>query len=149
MHEIHSFPPGFIHAVWENTVKLLVDIWIGECKDLGDEVREISASDWEAVGIATERCRDLIPSQYAPKLPNVATNRSSFSAEMWCFWTIFIAPIVLNGLFRRPSCYRHFMDLVKLLRKCLQYTIRRSEVEELRRGFAKWVQDYERFVRLN
>jgi hypothetical protein len=39
---------------------------------------------------------------------------------------------------------RHFMELVTLLNICLQFEITTDEVETLREGLIKWVEDYEK-----
>jgi hypothetical protein len=42
--------------------------------------------------------------------------------------------------------YKHFINLVMLLNICLQFEISNEEIEILREGFVKWVEEYEEWV---
>ena len=50
---------------------------------------------------------------------------------------------VLNYHLRTRN-YKHFIELVKLLRICLKFEITSEEVQIVRDGFIKWVQDCEK-----
>jgi hypothetical protein len=68
------------------------------------------------------------------------------SAEMYANWTLFIAPIVLRGRFKRPRYYKHFMQLVELLKLCLAFEISEAMLDQIDEGFQLWVEDYEKWA---
>ncbi|XP_006462022.1 hypothetical protein AGABI2DRAFT_143728 [Agaricus bisporus var. bisporus H97] len=109
-----------------------------------DQAYVISPANWAAIGKATAESKATIPSGFGAPPPNVATQRSQMTSEMYCNWTLFIVPIVLRGKFSNPAYYRHFMDLVGLLKLCLALEIDGEEMERVDRGFETWVKDYEK-----
>ena len=68
------------------------------------------------------------------------------SADMWTFWTKFLAPVLLRKAFRKQEYFEHFIDLVDLFNICLQFEISQAEIEKLHIGFRKWVQTYENYA---
>jgi hypothetical protein len=134
--------------IWENIVKNLILHWTGEFKKLdnGIESYQLSQAVWEGIGLSTDRAGSTIPSAYGTYIPNIATDHSNCSAEMWSFWTLYIGPVLLQGKFTHPAYYKHFVRLVYLLNICLQFEITDDEVEVVRKGFIDWVQDYEKWV---
>ncbi|KAF9034253.1 hypothetical protein BJ165DRAFT_1512670 [Panaeolus papilionaceus] len=62
---------------------------------------------------------------------------------MYTNWTLFIAPIVLRGRFPHKKFYDHFIVLINLLKLCLAYEITDEMLDEIEKGFQKWVQQYE------
>ena len=76
-------------------------------------------------------------------MPNLETERSSMTAESWGFWSLYLAPILLRNRFSRQRYYDHFLKLVQLVRKCISFELRRSDVDEIRQGFQEWVLEYE------
>lgn len=143
-----SFPYDFIHLVWENVVKTLADLWCGEYKGLDDgkEDYQLGKTVWEAIGKACKTSGDTVPSAFGCRVPNIANERSHFIAESWSNWTLYLGPVLLRKRFRRPEYYQHFVSLVKLLSRCLQFSINLPDVDDLRKGFADWVVEYERCV---
>jgi hypothetical protein len=140
-----SFPYDFMHLIWENLIKNLVRFWTGEFKrlDSGTESYQLSNAIWEAIGDATATSGSTIPSAYGSRVPNIARQRSNFTAEMWSFWTLYLGPVLLQRRFQRPKYYTHFVALVRLLNICLQFEITDGEVEEVRTGFIEWVTEFE------
>jgi hypothetical protein len=57
------------------------------------------------------------------------------NAEMYTNWTLFIALIVLHGRFKKPRYYKHFMQLVKLLKLCLAFEISEVMLNQIDEGF--------------
>lgn len=141
-----SFPYDFMHLIWENLVKNLILHWTGEFKGLDDgtESYQLSQAIWEGIGASTAAAGSTIPSAYGSRVPNIAKDRSSCSAEMWSFWTLYIGPVLLRNRFQRPKYFKHFVRLVELLNICLQFEITDEEIEIVRQGFIKWVKDYEK-----
>jgi hypothetical protein len=143
-----SFPFDFMHLIYQNLLPNLVLHWTGEFKGLddGNEDYTLPKSVWEAVGEATAQSGATIPSAYGSRVPNLATNRSHCSAEMWSFWALYIGPILLRRRFQRPKYFKHFVLLVKLINSCLQFEFSREDVATIRDGFIQWVLEYEQCV---
>lgn len=144
----HSFPYDFMHLMWENVVKNLMQLWTGQFKglDTGSEDYELDPAIWEAIGAASAASGDSIPYVFGPRPPNVASDKTSWTADTRSFWIQYVAPVLLQGRFKHRKYYDHFILLVKLIRKCLQFEITELEVEEIRAGFIQWVQKYEEYV---
>ena len=142
-----SFPFDFMHIAWENVVRTLVAHWTGDFKSLdqGDECYELRKA-WKEIGAIGATSGPTIPSVYGPRIPDVSQKGSYMSADMWTFWTKFLAPVLLRKAFNKSEYFEHFVDLVELFNICLQFEISQAEVEKLRTGFKRWVQGYERSV---
>ena len=140
-----SFPFDFMHLIWENLIPNLVLLWTGEFKglDQGTHLYEIPTIVWNAIGEATAQSGNTIPSVYGSRPSNIAKDRSYFSADMWSFWTLYLGPVLLRRRFQRPKYYHHFISLVRLLNLCLQFEITDHEVDQIRAGFIRWVEEYE------
>ena len=141
-----SFPPDFMHIAWENIVKTLTGLWTGEYKGIGEgkESYRIDFSAWKTIGAEGMASGSTIPSAYSPRIPDVSKKGSYLSADMWSFWTLYLAPVLLRNRFKKPEYFTHFIKLVHLFHICMQFEITAAEVEELQAGFKKWVEDYER-----
>ncbi|RDX41077.1 hypothetical protein OH76DRAFT_1301486, partial [Lentinus brumalis] len=143
-----SFPFGFMHQIWENLIPNLVDLWTDNFKelDLSDAPFRIPPDAWEAIGADCSASGNTIPSAFGRRVPNIATTRTEFTAEAWCLFALHIAPALLRKRFRDKRYYVHFIELIQLLELCLQFEISTDDIGRIRTGFAKWVQDYERYV---
>lgn len=143
-----SFPFDFMHLFWENTLPNLVMLWTGNFKGLdeGTEDYRLSTSVLDAIGEATAAAGSTIPSVFGPRLPNFAKDRNLYTADMWSFWTLYLGPTLLARKFKHEKYHRHFVDLVRLLHLCLQWEITHEKVDDVRRGFAKWVEQFEEYV---
>jgi len=141
-----SFPYDFMRLIWENLMKNLLLHWTGDFKGLGPgcEDYELSETVWDAIGVATANTGSTIPSAYGNRVPNISADRSTVSAEMWSFWTLYLGPILLRNAFKEAHYFDHFVALVRLLNRCLQFEIADSELDEMESGFIEWVEDYER-----
>ena len=82
-----SFPYDFMHLIWENLVKNLVLHWTGEFKGLdeGSDDYKFTKPIWEAIGEATAASGSTIPSAFGARVPNTATHKNQYTAEMWSF----------------------------------------------------------------
>jgi hypothetical protein len=113
-----SFPYDFMHLIWENLIKNLILHWTGKFKDLDDgaESYRLPNAIWEAIGESTASSGSTIPSAYGSRVPNIATNSSYCSAEMWSFWTLYLGPVLLRRRFQHQKYYKHFVrcDIDKL-----------------------------------
>jgi hypothetical protein len=141
-----SFPFDFMHLIWENLLPNLVLFWTGEFKDLDHTGTSyvIETRIWKEIGLLTAACGATIPSAFGASVPNIATNRSYMTAEMWTNWTLYVAPVVLRGRFKKDKYYKHFMNLVKLLKLCLAFEIDETMLKEIDEGFKAWVKAYEK-----
>lgn len=135
----------FMHLVFENLIPNLALLWSGNFKGLNkDQPFVFGKTVWEAIGAAAAASQSTMPSSYGTPVPNIATNRSTFSAEAWSQWALFVGPIVLNGRFPNRKYYDHFCDLVRLINLCLKFEFSKDDISEIRHGFIQWVQKYER-----
>lgn len=143
-----SFPLDFMHLIYENVTKTLLDLWSGDFKGMDDGIEEytVEKAVWEGIGARCKASGNTIPAAFGSRVPNIATERSHFIAETWSFWTMFLGPVLLRNKFKKPIYYKHFVSLVHLLSICTQYEISKSEVDEVEEGMAKWVGEYERYV---
>ena len=134
----------FMHLIYENIIPNLTLLWSGNYKGLNnDQPFVLSKTVWEEIGKTTAASHSTMPSSYGAPVPNIATDRSIFSAESWCQWALFIAPIALNGRFPNKRYYNHFCDLVKLINLCLKFELSKQDVSDIRSGFVHWVKKYE------
>lgn len=137
----------FMHLVFENLIPNLTLLWSGNFKDLNkDQPFVLDKTVWEAIGATTAASRSTMPSCYGAPVPNIATDRSTFSAETWSQWALFIGPVVLNGRFQNKRYYDHFCDLVSLINLCLKFEFSREDISKIRDGFIHWVKRYERYL---
>lgn len=137
----------FMHLVFENLIPNLALLWSGNFKGLNkDQPFVFSKTVWEAIGTAAAASRSTMPSSYGAPVPNVATDRSSFSAETWSQWALFVGPVVLNGRFPDKRYHDHFCDLIKLINLCLKFEFSKEDIVEIREGFIRWVEKYEAYA---
>ena len=139
-----SFPLDFMHVVWENVMKTLVTLWSGDYKGLdeGSHKYRIDKANWKEVGARGMAASSTIPSTFGPHIPNICEKGSYVTADMWSFWTQFLAPVLLRGCFKDPECYDHFINLAHLFRLCLWRNISTTDVDVIRSGFTDWVDRY-------
>ncbi|KAJ7356535.1 hypothetical protein DFH08DRAFT_953876 [Mycena albidolilacea] len=139
-----SFPHDLMHIV-ENIIPMLLDHWTGTFKDLdGDpEEYELPCSVADVVGKACAKLGSTIPSAFGAHVPNIAKDCYQCTAESWFLFGTLLGPAVLYNLFSRRCYYNHFVQLVMLIIKCLQFELSSEEICEIESGFAAWVQKYE------
>ena len=143
-----SFPYDFMHLIWENLIPNLISLWSGTFKGLeeGTHQYQFAPSVWDAIGEATARAGDTLPSIFGPRLGNITQDRSTCTADAWSLWTQYIAPPLLRQRFKHARYYNHFVDLVELLHLCLQFELTMEDIHRIRDGFAAWVEQYEKYV---
>ncbi|KAF8604901.1 hypothetical protein BDV93DRAFT_84112, partial [Ceratobasidium sp. AG-I] len=145
-----SFPHDFMHVMFENIIPMLLDLWTqsGKWKSFGTEHEDyhLPPDVWSAIGKACASSGKTIPSAFGCRVPDVAKSRYELTAESKCLFATHIGPALLRNRFRYPCFYQHFVRLVQLIHTCLDLEITRQHVEEVRRDFSRWVQDFERCV---
>ena len=97
---------------------------------------------WEQIGVETAAAYRTIPSDFVGAMPDIT--KSKYKAEYWSFWTIHLAPILLQRRFPNEKFYRHFCLFVDIIKLCLQFTITDAEIHGLKELIIEWVQTYER-----
>ena len=141
----HSFPYDFMHLIFENVMKNLILLWTGEFKGLSEGTGQyhLMPKVWEAVGTATAASGSTIPSAFTARPPNVCVDKMACTADTWSFWMLYLGPVLLSKRFQRRVYFDHFIELVKLIRICMQFKISTTEISTLREGFQNWVLKYE------
>ena len=141
-----SFPFDFMHLIFENLVPNLVRHYTGDFKGLsaGTEAYELPKNVWEAIAAAAAQSGDTIPSEFGARMPNICTERSNMTAETWSTWITYLGSILMWEQFSKPVYFEHFSKLSRLVRLCMSYEMRRSDIELIRNGFIDWVQEYEK-----
>lgn len=140
-----SFPLDFMHLIFENLIPNLVAHYTGTFKDLdsGVEDYKLSKEVWSEICEAGSASGETIPSSFGSRMPNIETERTYMTAEAWAFWSMYLAPILLRNRFSRRRYYDHFLKLVRLIHKCISFKLKRSDIDEIRKGFQDWVVEYE------
>jgi hypothetical protein len=100
------------------------------------------------VGQETANSAKLIPAAFTRRLPNIAPGRSSYNAEVYIFWFMYVMPIVLKDCFENPFYYTHACALWDIMSITIQFTITRAEIEILRISIINWIRAYEKYVML-
>ena len=142
-----SVPWDWMHLFLENVIPNLVKLWTGSFKNLdaGSEQYELASAVWAEIGKVTKEATKTIPSCFVRSLGNIAEEQSNFVAESWCFWFIYLMPILLKGRFMQEKYYKHACDLVEIMKMTLHYNITQNEIDGLEDGIVQWVKTYERY----
>jgi hypothetical protein len=140
-----SFPIDIMQLVWINLIPQLVQLWTGDCKELGEgsESYMFHPAVWMALGKKVPDSGATIPSNFGCRVPDIS-GLGNVTAEAWSVFATKLAPSLLRQRFRKPTYYTHFVRLILLLNKCTSFSMPRSEIAVIREGFAQWVQGYER-----
>lgn len=143
-----SFPYDFMHLIWANLLPNLILLWTGKFKalDHDDEDYVIEHTVWESIGAATVAAGKTMPAAFGARVPDLSSEKAYMTCETYSIWTLFLAPVLLKGRFKKSYHYKHFVELVRLLTLCLEYEISQDEINDLEKGFKEWVEKYERWV---
>ncbi|KAF7372602.1 hypothetical protein MVEN_00123100 [Mycena venus] len=117
-----SFPWDIMHLFFENIVKNLIDLWRGNFKglDVGSEDYEIAPEIWEEIWRETSEAVRDIPAQFVRSMTDAPRN---FTAESWCFWFVYMAPILLRGRFKQQKYHDHLCNLTNIIKTCIAFTL--------------------------
>ena len=140
-------PWDFMHLLFENVVKNLVHLWMGKFKglDAGKEDYIIPPEIWKEIGQETVDAVKDIPTAFVRSLGNLAEDSSYFTAEGWAFWFMYLAPILLQGRFQKNSYYDHLCEAADIMKTCIKFSLKCTEIDDLEVRIAHWVKKYERF----
>jgi len=142
-----SVPWDFMHMIMENICPLMVDHWTGKFKNLdeGSGNYQIVSEVWEQIGAETAEAVRTIPAAFVRILPDIAKDRSLFTAESWCFWFLYLALTLLKGRFQDDKYYRHLCDFIDIIKISLRFSIMHEEIDDLESRIIIWVQNYEKY----
>ncbi|CAE6504462.1 unnamed protein product [Rhizoctonia solani] len=140
-----SYPHEFMHLFLLNHGPDLLSLWIGSHNGLPDDGsnhRLISRADFILIGVETESATYLLPANFIRPLPNIESSRHLYTAESWCFWLVYIGPVVLRG--RLPeSYYEHYLEFVSILKCLLNLETTVARIEQLREEIIHYVERFE------
>jgi len=142
-----SFPHDFMHVALESVLQELVALWAGDYEglDSGAESYQLQPSVWDAIDKACADSRKLIPSSFGQRVSRLAKKSNKFTAEFWLVFGTVVGPAVLRSRFEPKEYYDHFVQLATLFSKCLGLEFVERDIDEIEKGFAKWVTDFERY----
>ncbi|KAJ7029534.1 hypothetical protein C8F04DRAFT_962737 [Mycena alexandri] len=122
----------------------MVKHWSGKFKglDTGSEDYEIADEVWEQIWKETAEAVRHIPAQFVRVLQSTP---SYFTAEAWCFWFVYLAPILLKGRFRDVKYYDHACQLGDIIKSCIALQFTYTEINQLQDNCIDWVQTYEKY----
>ena len=139
-------PWEWFHLLLENIIPNLINLWTGQFKglDTGDEPYNIQPYIWQEIGHETAAAVQDIPASFMRVLSNIASDRSLFTVESWCFWFVHLAPILLENRFMKKKYYDHMCELGNIMKMTLQFKITKVEVDDIEVRLVQWVNNYER-----
>ncbi|KAH7917964.1 hypothetical protein BV22DRAFT_1187293 [Leucogyrophana mollusca] len=122
INHARSVPWEWFHLLLENVYKGL---------NTGSGDYEIAPHVWEEIGAETTAAVQYIPASFVRVLGNIALDRSTFTAESWCFWFIYLAPY-----------YKHMCELGHIMKATLKFCITHEELNELEERVIKYYYQY-------
>ena len=140
-----GIPWEFMHLLYENVVKNLIQLWKGKFKELDEGTQDYIIPDhiWKQIGEETVAAVKDIPSAFVRLLGNIENDQSNYLAGAWAFWFMYLAPFLLqNWLSHGP--FRHMCKLVDIMKTCIKFTLQHDEIDALEDEIITWVQEYER-----
>ncbi|KAB5587951.1 Transposase family Tnp2 protein [Ceratobasidium theobromae] len=137
-----SYPHEFLHLFLLNHRPELVELWAGTKGPNNTSDYILTSQAWATIGHETEETSKTIPAAFVRPLPNIATCWASYCGESWCFWLVYIGPIVLRGRLLEKY-YNHYMELVKIIKCLLLVTNTTARIEQLRHEIVRYVEKYE------
>jgi len=96
----------------------------------------------EDIGRETADAYKTIPADFVGAMPDIS--KSKYKAEYWSFWFLHIRPTLLRGRFPNDKFYKHYVQLVAIIKTCLQFTITHDELNALQHQIVEWVENYEK-----
>ncbi|QRW17362.1 Transposase family tnp2 [Rhizoctonia solani] len=143
-----SFPIDIMHMIFINIIPQLIDIWTGNFNNMdeGKGTYHINPILFKRIGEIVANSGSTIPTSYGCRVPDIsAPSHGSATAEAWSIFGGYLGPYVLRKRFRNPKYYQHFVRLIKLVNQITSYEIKRSDIPEIRKGFIRWVKEYENY----
>lgn len=105
---------------------------------------ELSDTHIYAIGDECVLAGSSTPAAFGARVPNLATQRHYYTAELYTLFTTLLAPVLLYGRFPQKKYYDHFLKLVLFFDDSSALSLNRDYVDnELRTAVVQWVQTYE------
>jgi hypothetical protein len=118
-----SFPHDFMHAIFENVVPLLIDLWTHGCKfatfGSGDKDYILNKHVWQDISTACAQSGGTIPAAFGCRVPNLSQDRLQTTAKSTLLFMTLLAPALLCNRFKSHHYYEHFIELVQLIDLCM------------------------------
>jgi hypothetical protein len=134
-----------MHLLLENVVQNLIKLWTGKFPGIpAGQDFEIAEDVWKAVGVETAEATQDIPAAFVRVLGNIENNSAVFTAESWCFWFMYLAPILLKNCFPHQKYYNYMVRLVDIMKFNLKFVMMEEEIVELDKLIIDWVKDFEK-----
>lgn len=144
---VRSAPLDLMHLGFENISKMLQQMQSSQVfrgvQGPGTGQYILSTALWKVIGAEIDEAVKNIPSTFVRSIPNIANDRSSWTSEAWCFWTLYLAPILLRD--RLPQrYYKHMLLFSEIIALAIKLDITHAEIDLIEEKCIKWVKDYER-----
>nr|GAT43162.1 predicted protein [Mycena chlorophos] len=136
-----AYPHDLMHLFFENIIPNLIKLWSGKFAtvDTRNTAYFLSERIWALIWRETSDAVATIPSAFSRSLAGAPER---FNAEAWCFWFLYLAPALLRN--RLPDAhYQHMCKLGDIIKFCLQWSIRRDDLDWFEGLCIEWVQEYE------
>ncbi|KAG8905503.1 hypothetical protein FRC00_013220 [Tulasnella sp. 408] len=140
---VSSTPFDFMHMMLTNNTKNYTKILQGKFKTFDSDDFVLPAAVWTEIGNEIVAANRTIPAAFVSYLPDIWKERSSYTAELYSFWIVYAAPILLHQRLPSPY-YEHLVKFGTIIKYCLKLTITTEELEELEEMCISWVEEYER-----
>lgn len=145
-HQIPRLISGRLHAPTRNTLHNYVLHICGEFKglDAGKEDYIINDKVWKEIGALTAKANATIPAAFGRSIPDIAEDRTYFTAEAYLVWSTLYAPILLRDRFPNRRYYRHYVLLISIVTRCMDFTSTKVSRDQLRKDIVQWYSEYEK-----
>jgi hypothetical protein len=143
-------PWDFMHLLFENIVKNLVNLWMGKFKGLDDGIGDyiIPKHIWKQIGEETVATVKNLPAAFVRSLGNLAEDQTTYTAESWAFWFMHLGPILLKGRLG-DQYYKNYSLLVTIMKTCIQFSITEEELTTLEAKIIAWIVGFEKYGSLS
>ena len=91
----------------------------------GINTTDVSQDKWKKIGILTIKSSFIIPGSFTQAFPNIYKEKHLYIAEMYAFWMMYLASILLKGCWATDTdkYYKHAVLLSSILRCIVKYKI--------------------------
>jgi hypothetical protein len=115
--------------------------------DEGKGNYRIHDAHWDLIGKESVAVNPTIPAMFCHPISNIAKEWYLFTAEVWAFWTVYLAPYLLEG--HLPAkYYQHSILLVDIIKILLKLVITDADIDWVEQHIIFWVWQYEEWVLL-
>lgn len=139
-----SVPFDVMHLL-SNTCSNYATFFSALFKGLDDGAHNyiLPAAVWKDIG-RRGAAGSLVPSSFGRRLPDIAQDRTFFTAEAYLIWTTVYSPVLLYGRWANTLYYDHWMRFVSIVERCTAFETTRDDRQKLREDIKQWYTEYER-----